>query len=226
MIGAGFTYKGLGLLGDVKCSCPNCKRTKKIFKSAIRQTKYGYKLGSLAVCECGYSSNVIMKNSMKVDLSDTFKATCNECGSVLNFYSDDLKEQSAKGLKNLGQAFSAFRFTASERIEDFNKCSKCGSRKVIVELIEDVTIKNESLTDKLNNWSAEMRAKNKENQTELNRQFKEVTGGYNKKAITAIIISFVATFLFPPISLICIFSLIWFLVDIILKSIKFRKYMK
>ena len=92
MIGAGFTYKGLGLLGDVNAFCPNCKRTKKIFKSAIRQTKYGYKLGSLAVCECGYSSNVIMKNATKVDSSDTFKATCNECGSVLNFYSDDLRD--------------------------------------------------------------------------------------------------------------------------------------
>ena len=159
MIGAGFMYKNIGLLGDVKCACPNCKNINKISKSDITKTKYGYKLKDFIICKCGYSSNIIMKNQFKLESSDTFKATCNECGSVLNFYSDDLREQTAKGFKNLGQAFSAFRLTPGERIEDYNRCSKCGSRKVVVELIEDDTLKTESLTDKLNNWSEKMKNK-------------------------------------------------------------------
>lgn len=134
MIGTGFTYKGLSLLGDVKCACPNCKTTKKIIKSTRTQTKYGYKLNFNAVCKCGYSSNIIMKNTIKIESFTNFKTTCKECGSSWNFNRDDLIEQTAKGFKNLGQAVSAFRFTSSERIEDYNRCNKCGSRKVTVEV--------------------------------------------------------------------------------------------
>ena len=239
MIGAGFTYKDSGLLGNINCTCPNCKTKIKIAKSDSIKTKYGYKLKAFANCRCGYSSNVIMKNIIKVDKSDTFKATCKECGSVLNFYSDDLREQSAKGLKNVGQAFSAFRFTASERIEDFNRCSKCGSRKVLVELVDydssktlelidyDSLKETESLTDKLNNWSAEMKEKNNEKRIETNKHFKEV-GGYNKKALGAVIICFILclTPLFMLGLLFLIPSALWFIIDTLKKGAEVKKRIK
>ena len=234
MIGAGFTYKDAGLLGNIDCTCPNCKTKIKIAKSDSIKTKYGYRLKVFANCTCGYSSNIIIKNQFKLEASDTFKSTCNECGSVLNFYSDDLREQTAKGFKNLGQAFSAFRFTASERIEDFNRCSKCGSRKVIVELIDGAptfqknsALKTESLIDKLENLSAEMKEKNKEKQIEINKNFKEVGGG-NKKALGAVIICFILclTPLFMLGILLLIPSVLWFIIDTIKKGAEVKKRMK
>ncbi|MBU3216573.1 hypothetical protein LL033_18060 [Clostridium estertheticum] len=63
---------------------------------------------------------------------------------------------------------------------------------------------------------------------EYNRKFKEFTGGYNKKAIIAIIISFVlcVTPLWPLGLLLSIPLLAWLAIDTIIKIIKFNKYLK
>ncbi|MCB2300416.1 DUF4236 domain-containing protein [Clostridium tagluense] len=74
---------------------------------------------------------------------------------------------------------------------------------------------------------SDMRSKT-EKQKEYNRKFKEFTGGYNKKAIIAIIISFVlcVTPLWPLGLLLALPSLLWFLIDTIIKTIKFNKHLK
>ena len=67
-----------------------------------------------------------------------------------------------------------------------------------------------------------------EKQKEYNRKFKEFTGGYNKKAISAIIVSFILCV--TPLAalgiLLIIPSLIWFIADTLLKTIKFNKHLK
>ncbi|MCB2288704.1 hypothetical protein LGK97_02865 [Clostridium sp. CS001] len=67
-----------------------------------------------------------------------------------------------------------------------------------------------------------------ERQKDYNQKFKEFTGGYNKKAIIAIIVSFAlcATPLGPVGLLLVIPSLVWFIFDTILKVIKFNKHIK
>ena len=76
--------------------------------------------------------------------------------------------------------------------------------------------------------NAEKRDKNKEKQTELNRQFKEVTGGYNKKALGVVIVSFILCIspLFMLGLLLLIPSVIWLITDTIKKGLKFKKHMK
>lgn len=74
---------------------------------------------------------------------------------------------------------------------------------------------------------ADMKVKT-EIREERSRKFKEFTGGYNKKAIIAIIISFVlcVTPLWPIGILASIPSLIWFIIDTIVKTVKFNKHLK
>ncbi|MBU3179083.1 DUF4236 domain-containing protein [Clostridium estertheticum] len=65
-------------------------------------------------------------------------------------------------------------------------------------------------------------------QKEYNRNFKEFTGGYNKKAIIAIIVSFVlcVTPLWLLGLLLSIPLLAWLAIDTIIKIIKFNKHLK
>jgi hypothetical protein len=67
-----------------------------------------------------------------------------------------------------------------------------------------------------------------EKQKEYNRKFKEFTGGYNRKATIAIIVSFIICV--TPLAalgvLLLIPSLIWFIVDTLLKVIKFNRHLK
>ncbi|MBZ9615269.1 DUF4236 domain-containing protein [Clostridium estertheticum] len=99
------------------------------------------------------------------------------------------------------------------------------SRKSVVQATNNVTaaekqaIYQQRLTD--------MRAKT-EIRKEYNRKFKEFTGGYNKKAIIAIIVSFVlcATPLWPLGLLLSIPLLTWLAIDTIIKIIKFNKHLK
>ncbi|MBX4271861.1 hypothetical protein [Clostridium estertheticum] len=65
-------------------------------------------------------------------------------------------------------------------------------------------------------------------QKEYNRGFKEFTGGYNKKAMILIAISFILclTPLWVLGLLLSLPLLLWFLIDTIIKIIKFNKYLK
>lgn len=65
-------------------------------------------------------------------------------------------------------------------------------------------------------------------QKEYNRKFKEFTGGYNKKAIIAIIFSFLlcVTPLWPIGLILSMPLLAWLAIDTIVKIIKFKKYIK
>ena len=67
-----------------------------------------------------------------------------------------------------------------------------------------------------------------EKQMEYNKKFKEFTGGYNKKAIIAIIVSFLlcVTPLWPLGLLLSLPSLIWILIDTVIKTTKFNKHLK
>jgi len=99
------------------------------------------------------------------------------------------------------------------------------SRRSVVQTTNSVTAaeKREIYQQRLTN----MRAKT-EIRKEYNREFKKFTGGYNKKAIIAIIVSFLLciTPLWPLGLLLSILSLTWFIVDTIIKIIKYNKHLK
>ena len=67
-----------------------------------------------------------------------------------------------------------------------------------------------------------------EKRQEHNKKFIECTGGYNRKIIIAIIISFILclTPLWPLGLILLLFSLFFFIVDTVINIFKFNKYMK
>jgi hypothetical protein len=204
--------------------------------------KYGYILSGLFNCSCGYSANFIVQNARKINNSATLKRTCKECSSVWNFNKDDVTMSDVKKFMTIANPTLATIITESKDY-DFNRCDKCGSRKVTVELIEEnlpkMNLNKEDNLDKMNLKSEEYLAKaklrreeslvkielNKESGKVFNRKFKEL-GGYNKKALIAIIVSLLlcVTPLWPFGLLLSIPSLIWFIVDTTSKVNKVKKH--
>jgi hypothetical protein len=67
-----------------------------------------------------------------------------------------------------------------------------------------------------------------EKNAEFTKTFHEVTSGYNKKAIIAMLISFVlcVTPLWPLGLLMAFASILWFVIDLLIKLIKTKLYLK
>lgn len=116
-------------------TCSSCnKKVKELPMKNLVETNYGYKFKNIELshCSCGCHTNFITKLTFK-DLKLTFKKTCRECDAIWNFTSKDANSSGYKQIALLGSPFSG-----NIKESDLNRCEKCGSRKVTIELLEEI----------------------------------------------------------------------------------------
>ncbi len=126
-------------------SCPACGSKHKIQSSDTYDIKVGfrvggYKLKATTICQCGFASNIIIRNIERLPQGLTFQRTCKDCGKTWRFNRNDILKEAIKRDRNLSRTFfgalsgSAIGLLPGEEINDFSRCHECGSRRVTVKI--------------------------------------------------------------------------------------------